>query len=217
MNRASNIPNRLRIPAGRADAEIVVKNSVFYGTVDHAPDVEAAHAFVAELKARYADASHNASAFCISGGPQAVIGSSDDGEPGGTAGRPMLAVLQGSGLVQAVAVVTRYFGGQKLGTGGLVRAYGAAVREALNLLPTTELVLHQVARLRTDYHLLGKLQYLLPQYKVRTLDERYDQAVELEIAIPYPRRDAVAALLRELSNGQIELQTQETSYLSTEG
>ena len=217
MNTSPSPVTRLHIPAARADAELIIKNSTFIGTVGHAPDVAAAQQFISELKSRYSDASHNASAFAVTSGPQAIIGSSDDGEPGGTAGRPMLAILQGSGLVQAVAVVTRYYGGTKLGTGGLVRAYGAAVREALATLPTVELLLHQVARLRCDYGLLGKLQYLLPQHAVRTLAEQFDQAVELQIAIPYPRRDEIATLLLELSNGQIALDNEHTTYLPSAG
>ncbi|MBN1151873.1 MAG: YigZ family protein, partial [Dehalococcoidia bacterium] len=129
---------RLAIPDGEASAEIVVKNSIFIGTVAHAQDAEQARAHVTRVTERYPAANHHAWAFVISGGPQAEIGSSDDGEPGGTAGRPMLAGLQGQGLVQAVAVGTRFFGGIKLGTGGLVRAYSDCVRQALQQLPLAE-------------------------------------------------------------------------------
>jgi uncharacterized YigZ family protein len=209
-------PLSYRVPAGRAVAELIVKNSTFVATVDRASDVAAAQAFIAELKARYADANHNASAFRITGGPQALIGSSDDGEPGGTAGRPMLAVLEGSGLCQVVAVVTRYFGGVKLGTGGLVRAYGGAVREALAALPTREYLLHHVVDLTSDYALYGKLKYLLPQQGVRILDETFGATVGLRIAVPHGVFPELYVLLRELSNGQIALEPNETRYLPTE-
>jgi len=125
-----------RIPAGEGQSELVVKNSVFVGTVGHAPTVEGAEAFITTIKTRYPDANHHAWAFVIDGGPQGAFGSSDDGEPGGTAGRPMLAVLQGSGILQVVVVGTRYWGGIKLGTGGLVRAYSVVAREALKALLT---------------------------------------------------------------------------------
>jgi len=196
---------RYRVPAGQAESKLVIKNSLFIGTVGRAPTVEAARAFIAQLKERYSDANHNAWAFKITGGPQGAIGFSDDGEPGGTAGRPMLTVLEGSGLWQVVAVVTRYFGGIKLGTGGLVRAYSAAVRQALKELPTTELVLHRLARLTLDYSLYNRLRNLLPQYRVKINRETFTDKATLDLAIPYERAEQLASLLRELSNGSILL------------
>jgi len=109
---------RYRIPFATSQSELVVRKSVFIGTLTHASNVQAAQDFVAQMQEQYANANHNAWAYKIGGFPQAIIGSSDDGEPGGTAGRPMLAVLEGSDLCEIAAVVTRYFGGIKLGTGG---------------------------------------------------------------------------------------------------
>lgn len=199
------LPERFRMPAGVAQSEIVIKNSIFIGTVGPAATVSAAQELVARARAIYPDAHHHAWAYYIEGGPQALIGSSDDGEPGGTAGRPMLAVLEGSGLVQVAAVGTRYWGGIKLGTGGLVRAYGQCVREALRDLATVELVRHQVARLVIDYALYGALKHYLPLHGVYVDDEQFGAQVELQVAVPYHRADAVAALLRDLSNGAVRL------------
>ena len=196
---------RYRIPAARAQSEWVAKNSVFVGTVGHAPDEGAARAFIDEVRGSYADANHNAWAFKISDGPQMLIGSSDDGEPGGTAGRPMLAVLDGSGLLQVIAVVSRYFGGTKLGTGGLVRAYSAAVREALKELPSAECVLHHVGRITVDYGVYGSLKHLFPKHGVRIDRESFTNRVTLELAVPYDRADEVCNLLRELTSGQVAL------------
>ena len=196
---------RYRVPAGEAQAEIVVKNSVFIGNVGHAPDIEGAHGFVSAIRAKYSDASHHAWAFRLSEGPQGKIGSSDDGEPGGTAGRPMLAVLEGTGLHQIVAVVTRYFGGTKLGTGGLVRAYSQAVREALDDLPTVERVLHRSVSLTVDYALYGTLVYLLSKQDVRVEDEVFADSVTLRLAVPAARLAEVAATVRDLGSGQVEL------------
>jgi uncharacterized YigZ family protein len=202
---ASSRPERYRIPAAEAQSEQVIKNSIFIGTVGHAPTVEAAHEFVARVRATYADANHNAWAYRMGIEPQAPFGSSDDGEPGGTAGRPMLAVLEGSGLCQIVAVGTRYFGGTKLGTGGLVRAYSGAVREALHELPTVERVLHHVAEITVDYALYGNLRYLLPKHDVITENEQFTDQVTLRIAVPHHRTGELGLLLRELTNGDILL------------
>ncbi|NLG49373.1 MAG: YigZ family protein [Chloroflexi bacterium] len=197
---------RYRIPVGEAEGQLEVKNSVFIGTAGHAADVEAAQAFIQRVREAYPDANHHAWAYRLTPGPQALIGSSDDGEPGGTAGRPMLAILEGSGLVEVVVVGTRYFGGIKLGTGGLVRAYSAAAREALQSLPTQELVLHRLARITIDYSLYGTLQYTLPRYGVRIEDEQFTENVTLVLVVPYDRTEQVAALLREWTNGQIALE-----------
>lgn len=194
---------RYRIPAGEAQSELVVKNSVFIGSIGAAATVAEAERLIAEVRARYADAHHNAWAYKIGPTAQDLIGFSDDGEPGGTAGRPMLAVLEGSGICQIVAVVTRYFGGTKLGTGGLVRAYGGAVREALKDLPTVEKVLHYVVGFRVDYGLYGTLRYLLPKYNVIPRDEQFAQDVTLKIAIPYDRLSEMQELLRELTQGRV--------------
>jgi uncharacterized YigZ family protein len=184
---------------------MVIKNSVFVGTVGRARDVQEAKDFIGEVGASYADANHNAWAYRIDDGPQGKLGFSDDGEPGGTAGRPMLAILQGSGLFQVVAVVTRYFGGTKLGTGGLVRAYGGAVREAIKSLATTHLALHRLASFPIDYGLYSHLKYLLPRYGTRILDESFGSQVVLQILAPYDQTENLCTLLEELTNGAIVL------------
>ncbi|MGC3872784.1 IMPACT family protein [Halomonas sp. GXIMD04776] len=122
-------------------AEIEVERSRFIAWINHAPNVARFEALLAQARATYSDASHHCSAF-IAGPPgeQTAIGFSDDGEPGGTAGRPMFQVLEGAGLGQIGCVVTRYFGGTKLGTGGLARAYSQAVQKALETLPCTDFV-----------------------------------------------------------------------------
>ncbi len=122
---------RYRIPARRTRTEIVVVNSRFITTAQPAFSVDEAKAFIQEMKNEFADASHNVPAFLIGYGASVTAHCSDDGEPSGTAGRPALAVLQGSDLGDIVVVVTRYFGGTKLGTGGLVRAYTDAVKSVL--------------------------------------------------------------------------------------
>jgi len=196
---------RLAIPDGEASAEIVVKNSVFIGTVAYAQDAEQAREQVDRVRDRYPDANHHAWAYIITGGPQADIGSSDDGEPGGTAGRPMLAVLQGQGLVQAVAVGTRFFGGIKLGTGGLVRAYSDCIRQASQQLPLAELVYHHRAVVSIDYSLYGTLVYTLPRQGVLIENEQFGEVVRLTLAVPPEAVAPVGNLLSEATSGRIIL------------
>ncbi|MBZ9559437.1 MULTISPECIES: YigZ family protein [unclassified Modicisalibacter] len=133
-------------------AEIEIERSRFIAWVRHAPDVAAFEALLAAARQRYPDASHHCSAF-VAGPPgeQTAIGFSDDGEPGGTAGRPMFQVLDGSGIGQVGCVVTRYFGGTKLGTGGLVRAYSQAVQKALETLPCLTFTPRRTLRLALDF------------------------------------------------------------------
>ncbi|MGI6367510.1 MAG: IMPACT family protein [Anaerolineae bacterium] len=192
---------RYTVPHAEAQAEIVVKKSIFIGSVGRAASAEQARAFIATVCERYPDANHHAWAYIISGGPQAEIGSSDDGEPGGTAGRPMLAVLEGEGLLEAVAVGTRYWGGIKLGTGGLVRAYGDCVRQALKQLPVADMVYHYLARVTVPYPLYGSLKYGLPRSNVLVDAEQFGDAVTLDLAIPPAAFQSLADALQELSNG----------------
>jgi uncharacterized YigZ family protein len=196
---------RFLIPAGEASAEITIKNSVFVGTVAHVADAIAALETVERMRRRYPDANHHAWAYAITGGPQAQIGSSDDGEPGGTAGRPMLAVLQGSALVEAVAVGTRYFGGIKLGTGGLVRAYSDCIRAALERLPVAEMVYHCRAAITVDYGAYGSLKYRLPRHGVRIEEETFGEHIRLSLGILPENVDALTELLRESTAGQVIL------------
>lgn len=133
-------------------AEVEIERSRFIAWVCHAPDIARFDALLARARATYPDASHHCSAF-IAGPPgeQTAIGFSDDGEPGGTAGRPMYQVLDGAGIGQIGCVVTRYFGGTKLGTGGLARAYSQAVQKALETLPRTDFTARRHIRLKVDF------------------------------------------------------------------
>ncbi len=132
---------RYPIPARSHRVEEEIKRSRFITTLGYTPDVEAARAFVAGVSTEFADANHNCWAYVVGPpGATAQIGMSDDGEPHGTAGRPMLTVLLHSGIGDICAVVTRYFGGTLLGKGGLVRAYSGGVQLALGDLPTLERV-----------------------------------------------------------------------------
>ena len=128
------------VPLEPAETEIKVVNSRFIASLSPANSVEEAREFVAGIKKRFPDATHHVPAFIIGHGQSIITHCSDDGEPSGTSGRPALAVLQGSGLGNVVVVITRYFGGTKLGTGGLVKAYGEAVKAVLALVKPADLV-----------------------------------------------------------------------------
>jgi uncharacterized YigZ family protein len=197
---------RYPMPAGRTRTEEVILRSRFITTVGPASSVAEAKSFIAGIRAEFADATHNCFAFLVGPpGSSAQAGMSDDGEPGGTAGRPMLAVLQGSGIGDIVAVVTRYYGGTKLGTGGLVRAYAGGIKAALREIAVTEKVTRLVLVAAGPYHWVTPVQRLLPEYEARISEQTFASDVTWEIQVPQEHAAALAAALTELSHGEIEI------------
>lgn len=166
-------------PAARVRAEWQDRGSRFLATADRAESVEEARAFLREIRAEMPDASHHCYAFSVGFGPSVTEGMSDDGEPSGTAGRPMLAVVRGSGLGDLVVVVTRYFGGTKLGTGGLVRAYTAATQAVLAELPTERKVARVELRMRVPYGVYERLKRELELRRAEILEEEFGAEVEI--------------------------------------
>ncbi len=192
------------IPAAETRTALTVANSRFIATAAPAFTVEAARAFVGRVRAEFADASHNVPAYLIGHGASTTAHCHDDGEPSGTAGRSMLAVLQGSGLGDVALVVTRYFGGTKLGTGGLVRAYGDAARAVVAALPRAEKVATVTALVEAPYPLLERLRLLAEAHGGLMLDEEFTAAITLTLRFRAERFDAFAGALRELSHGVVE-------------
>ena len=192
------------IPAAEARVALTVVNSRFIATAAPVFSVEAARAFVGRVRAEFADASHNVPAYVIGHGATTIAHCHDDGEPAGTAGRPVLAVLQGSGLGDVAVVVTRYFGGTKLGTGGLVRAYGDAARAVLAALPRAEKVATVTALIEAPYALLERLRLLVAAHDGLILAEEFAADVTLTVRFRVERFDAFADALRELSRGPVE-------------
>lgn len=187
-------------------SELEVERSRFLTWVCRAPDVAAFETLLAEARRRHPDASHHCSAF-IAGPPgeQAAIGFSDDGEPGGTAGRPMFQVLEGSGLGQVGCVVTRYFGGTKLGTGGLARAYAQAVAQALEALPRREVVERDPLRLRLDFAGEAEARAWLAEREIPVEAADYD-ARGVRLTVGWPRDLAVdLSPLASRLRGHLEL------------
>jgi uncharacterized YigZ family protein len=193
---------RYPIPASTARVEIIVVNSRFIGTAGPTPSVEAARAFIAGIRAELPDATHHCHAFLVGYGASVTAGLSDDGEPAGTAGRPMLAVLRGAGLGDITVVVTRYFGGTLLGTGGLVRAYGDATRAVLDLLPRGERVDLRPLVARVSYGAYAAARRALEGAGATIDAEEFGADVRLEASVPVDSYAQAAAALAEATAGQ---------------
>ncbi|MFC6286093.1 YigZ family protein [Nocardioides sp. GCM10027113] len=184
-----------------AEAEIEVKRSRFLCTLVRVEDEAAARAVVERLRKQHWDARHHCSAFVLGPGSE-VERSSDDGEPAGTAGAPMLEVLRGQGLSDVVAVVTRWFGGTLLGAGGLVRAYGDAVRAGLDVAGTLERVRVHEYLLQVSHADAGRVESDLRARDVEVLDAEYAAAVTLRLGVREP--GSLAPLVAELTGGGAE-------------
>jgi uncharacterized YigZ family protein len=180
--------------------EIIMKKSRFIATVCPVETEAAALEFIENMKKKYWDASHNCSAYIINP-EQPVMRCSDDGEPSKTAGRPMLDVLLAHELYNLAVVVTRYFGGTLLGTGGLVKAYQAATLEGIN---NSKVILKELGHrisVTTDYSLVGKLQYYIGQEQLTLLASEYTELVVLELLVPPSKYQAFIKKIAELTNG----------------
>lgn len=195
---------RYLIPAKQTRAEIVVVNSRFIATAAPVFSVAAAKTFVARVRAEFADASHNVPVYVVGHGNSVIAHCSDDGEPSGTAGRPALAVLQGSGLGDVAVVVTRYFGGTKLGTGGLVRAYSEAVREVLRALPLAERVPTHTVMIAVPYSFFERVRLLVAAHHGEILDEDFAGDVTVTARFAVEHLPEFQAALQALSAGRME-------------
>lgn len=197
--------NGYRVVYEGGEGEIVEKKSRFIATVRPIETEEEAVAFINEMKKKYWDARHNCSAFVI-GSRQEVTRCSDDGEPAQTAGRPMLDVLLREGITNVAVVVTRYFGGVLLGTGGLVRAYQSATQAGLAASKIIEKRQGKKLIIHTDYNGLGKLQYLFGQQKTAILDTEYAADVVLTILVPVEQKDFLYKEIIEQTNGTAQME-----------
>ncbi len=184
------------------EGEIVEKKSRFIATIRKVESEEDAVKFIEEMKKKYWDARHNCSAFVI-GSRAELTRCSDDGEPGGTAGRPMLEVLLGEGVRNIAVVVTRYFGGVLLGTGGLVRAYTQAVKAGLENCCIGSMVHGYEIMLNIDYNGIGKVLYILGQYGIEPVDSDYGVDVVLQIRIRSNIAERLQKELIEATSGKI--------------
>jgi len=198
---------RYAIPAVTHRVEEEILRSRFITTVGYTPTVVAARAFITAVSGEFADANHNCWAYVVGPpGSTAQIGTSDDGEPHGTAGRPMLTVVQHSGIGDLCAVVTRYFGGTLLGKGGLVKAYSGGVQLALQTLPITQHVPKTSYLLVIDYAAVTPFQRLCPAYEAEIVQSEFAGDVTYQVQLPTEQAAAFQQAVVELTNGQVVLE-----------
>lgn len=205
------IPTPYKIVVQGGEGEIVEKKSRFIATVQPVETEEEAVAFIESMKKKYWDARHNCSAFVL-GSKNEITRCSDDGEPGGTAGRPMLEVLLGQDVHNVAVVVTRYFGGVLLGTGGLVRAYTKAVQEGLSNSQIATLAYGTRVRIETDYNGIGKLQYILGKAGISILNSEYTDVVNLEVFFLQEQKDGILKEMTEATAGKCKFEEIESKY-----
>ena len=191
--------------------ELTEKKSRFIATTLPISSEEEALAFIEAMKKKYWDATHNCSAFVI-GKHHELKRCSDDGEPNGTAGRPMLDVLLGEDIHNTAVVVTRYFGGTLLGTGGLVRAYSGAVKAGLESSIMIEKYLGNRLIVQTDYNGIGKIQYITNQSGILTLNSEYTDLVKVELLVPSDKEEELRKKITEATNGKAKINVLEETW-----
>jgi uncharacterized YigZ family protein len=199
---------------GFGENEINIERSRFITYVNRVETEEEAQEFIASIKKKHHDANHNCSAYMI-GEQNMIQKANDDGEPSGTAGVPMLEVLKKRDLKDTVVVVTRYFGGIKLGAGGLIRAYGRATSEGLNATGIVERRLMRVMKTKIDYTWLGKVENEVRSSHYQLKDIHYLDAVEVEVYVEEASKDQFVDWMTELTNGQGEISEGDVEYLES--
>lgn len=205
-----------RILLSDGEGELVEKKSRFIATVRRCETEEEAVLFIEEIKKKNWNATHNCSAFVI-GSRGELTRCSDDGEPSGTAGRPMLEVLLGEGIRNVAVVVTRYFGGTLLGTGGLVRAYTQAVKEGLKACRVGVMRYGMEVKVGTDYNGIGKILYLLGQRGLEPTESSYTDTVALKLLIPKELVEELQTEMTEATSGRVRFERlRELYYVSEE-
>lgn len=197
-----NIPD-LR-PGEVFRVEQTIKRSRFIASVGHTPGVEEAKAFIEQIKAEFEDARHNCWAYCAgAAGSTDRIGASDDGEPHGTAGRPMLTAVTHSGIGEVTVVVTRYFGGILLGTGGLVKAYQSSVKMALEAVPTRIRTKTKRIKFSVEHRFVNQVLRKIEAVNGRILEKNFDMDADFDVEIPEDLAETFAKELEELTRGAL--------------
>jgi uncharacterized YigZ family protein len=198
------------IPLNEIRREQVVVNSRFIATLAPVFSTEEARAFIMRIKREFSDASHNVPAYIIGGGNTVTEYFSDDGEPSGTAGKPALAVLRGSGLGDVAVVVTRYFGGTLLGTGGLVKAYTESTQQVVNATGRGRRVPVHIAMLAIPYNLLERVRLLATRQHGEVLGEDYAADITMTLQFPIDSFNAFQNELLEMSAGKLKAEVIES-------
>jgi uncharacterized YigZ family protein len=204
--RALNDPARYPMPGVRHRAEQTIDRSRFICTLERVSSPADAQSFLREMNDEFSDATHNCWAYLI-GAPGSTdrIGMSDAGEPHGTAGRPMLTVLQHSGVGDIAAVVTRYYGGTNLGTGGLVKAYGGTVQLALAGMPRVERIEYATVTVVVGYESISAVQQLLARFESTSESEDYGEKASFVLRVPVARAVEMRAALLDVTSGKADV------------
>jgi len=201
------------VPLTEIRRELMVVNSRFISTIAPAFSIDEARAFMARIKHEFADASHNVPVYIIGGGNTVTEYFSDDGEPSGTSGKPALAVMRGSGLGDAVLVITRYFGGTLLGTGGLVKAYTESAQLAVNAVGRGQRVPVHIAMIALPYNLLERLRLVVTRQRGEVLGEDFAADITMTVRLPVDSFESFQNDLRELSAGKLQAEVIETKEM----
>lgn len=188
--------------SGSAETLLIEKKSKFISNVKPVESEDEALEFLANIKKKYSDATHNVYAYIID--ENNIFRYSDDGEPGGTAGMPVLDTIRKEGLVDVIVVVTRYFGGTLLGTGGLVHAYGASAKQGLTEAGIVTRTLCNIVEIKVDYTLVGKIQYKIASDNYILEDTIYDSIVTFKICCKIEDTDKLIKEMIDLTNGKVE-------------
>lgn len=192
--------------SGRRESELKIKRSRFIATAIPADSREAAEEEYQSLQKQYHDATHNCFAYQVGRDAESGFRYSDDGEPSGTAGRPIYDAITSAGVTDLLVVVTRYYGGIKLGTGGLARAYRDAARQVLEDAKIVEKLIEQRFRIVYDHEQTSIVMKILSDYGIPPLDTSYGEQVTLECAIRLSRFEAIRRELVELSHGRVQVE-----------
>ncbi|GAB1470807.1 YigZ family protein [Chloroflexota bacterium] len=198
------------VPLNEIRREYEAMKSRFIATLAPAFSIVEARAFMAKIKKEFPDASHNVPVYIIGGGNTVTEYFSDDGEPSGTSGKPALAVLRGSGLGDAVLVITRYFGGTLLGTGGLVKAYTEAAQSVVNAVERGRRMPVHGVMAAIPYNLLERVRLLVSRNSGKILGEDYAGDITVTLQFPVDNYEAFQADLQEISAGKIQSEVIET-------
>lgn len=199
------MPDQLKFIYRGGEDEIVEKKSRFIGQVFPVTTEEEAVSLIEQTRKKYWDARHNCYAYIL-GEYGEITRCTDDGEPAGTAGRPILEVLQGEGIHDVLLIVTRYFGGTLLGTGGLVRAYSQAAKAGLAVSQVLQKVRGYQLTIHTDYNGIGKLQYITAQSEIAVMDTQYAEDVTMILAVPIEESDKLVKQITEATAGQAQIE-----------
>lgn len=198
----------------RAQNLTIEKKSKFIASVCPVKSEEEALSFLAEIRSKYPDATHNVYAYVID--ENNIFRYSDDGEPGGTAGMPVLDAIRKQDIVDVTVVVTRYFGGTLLGTGGLVRAYGESAKKGLEAAHIIERRLCDILSVKVDYSLLGKVQYEIAARGYMVEDTLYEDSVTFLISAPVEESNIMIKALTDITSAKCEIEKTNKKYIDVE-